>query len=186
MSHGYRLKQTICTKICRLLQRIRTEFFNKRKVQLQQWSCLKTKDQSPWTLLYIRSRRVVWRLLDLAQVGTQLTDKRGCFAPSRVLFWPLARGGALGMTIKGGDRFDHPSCPPPPLALSVRSLSGGRWTAPGWGGLKIQVRAVDHVPITNVFDQLVCPSLMCPLSLYLTLFGLWIIDLYNRMVIISD
>ena len=62
------------------------------------------------------------------------------------------------MTIKGGDRFDHPSCPPPPLALSVRSLSGGRggrWTAPGgWDRLKIQVRAGDQVPITSVFGFL--------------------------------
>ena len=40
------------------------------------------------------------------------------------------------MTIKGGDRFDHPSCPPPPLTLSVRSLSGGRWDPPGVGQIE--------------------------------------------------
>ena len=57
---------------------------------------------SPLNPVYVRNRRVVCRLLDLSEVGDQLTDKRGCFTPSRVLFWPLARGGALGiMAIRG-------------------------------------------------------------------------------------
>ena len=59
--------------------------------------------------------------------------QKGLFHPFAGFVLAPGAGGALGMTIKGGDRFDHPSCPPPPLALSVRSLSGGEVDRPGGG-----------------------------------------------------